>query len=67
MPIVFVLGCTLMAFAGHIARAVLFSTQQALQFYSRFKRQMNLILGGIFGFIGANLIIGAFRTGAKSA
>ena len=67
VPVVFVLGCTALAFVGHITWAVLFSTEQALRFYTRFKRQMNLTLGSIFGFIGANLIFGAFKTGAKSA
>ena len=67
VSVVFVLGCTVLAFVGHIAWALLFSTDQALHFYTRFKRQLNITLGGIFGFIGANLLYGAFKTGAKSA
>ncbi|MEP0944426.1 MAG: LysE family translocator [Rhizobiaceae bacterium] len=63
----YILGCSILAFAGHITWAVLFSTNAALRGYDRFKRQINATLGAIFGFIGASLLVNAFKTGTKSA
>lgn len=66
VSIIYILGCSVLAFAGHITWAVLFSTSTAMRGYDRFKRQVNTVLGAIFGFIGASLIVSAFKTGTKS-
>ena len=66
VSVLYILGCSVLAFVGHISWAVLFSTNAALRGYDRFKRQINAILGSIFGFIGASLLMSAFKTGTKS-
>ena len=66
VSIVYILGCSVLAFAGHITWAVLFSTATAMRGYDRFKRQVNTVLGAIFGLIGGSLIVSAFKTGTKS-
>jgi threonine/homoserine/homoserine lactone efflux protein len=67
VSVLYILGCSVLAFAGHISWAVLFSTNAALRGYDRFKRQVNAVLGTLFGFIGAGLLMNAFNTGTKSA
>ncbi len=63
---IFVLGCTFLAFAGHIAWAYLFSTHGVIGFYDRFKRVINSILGTLLGALGAGLVLSAFKSGSKA-
>ena len=67
VSVAYIAGCTILAFAGHIAWAVLFSTSGVVSFYDRFKRVFNSILGTMLGAIGAGLVVSAFRSGAKSS
>ncbi len=67
VSVVYVAGCTVLAFAGHIAWAVLFSTGAVVAFYDRFKRIVNSVLGALFGALGMGLILSTFRSGAKTS
>ena len=62
----YIAGCSVLAFVGHIAWAVIFSTGAVLRFYDRFKRRFNAVLGAAFGAIGAGLIVSAFKSGTKT-
>ncbi len=62
---VYIAGCSVLAFAGHIAWAVTFSTRSVVSFYDRFKRVINSILGTLFGALGVGLIASAFKSGSK--
>ncbi|MEM8801073.1 MAG: LysE family translocator [Pseudomonadota bacterium] len=63
----YIAGCSLLAFMGHIAWAVVFSTQSVVRFYDRFKKVFNSILGAAFGALGLGLILSAFKSGTKTA
>jgi len=63
---IYVLGCTVLAFVGHIAWAFVFSSSAVAGFYDRAKRGINATLGAIFGAFGFGLIVSAFKSGARS-
>ena len=56
-----VLGCTSLAFAGHIAWAYVFSSAQVVARYQQAQKTINGVLAAFFGLLGGNLVIDGIK------
>ena len=59
-------GTGVIAFGGHLAWALLFSTARVVDFYHAFKRVLDAVIGGFFVALGLGLIFSALKNGSKA-
>lgn len=65
VAIAMIVGIGVISFSGHIAWAMLFSTERVVGFYQAFKSYIDAVLGTFFSFLGIGLIVSLFKNGSK--
>jgi threonine/homoserine/homoserine lactone efflux protein len=57
VPVLVVLGTTIISIIGHLLYAVAFSTQSVIKIYNKFKSYFETALGVFFSYVGCKLLI----------
>lgn len=66
VAVAMIIGTGVIAFGGHLAWAILFSTDRVVGFYQKFKRTFDAVIGGFFTALGVGLILSALKGGSKA-